>query len=521
MSSQPALLTRRAFIASMVLTMGAVTRLPVTASAQTPTSGGILRVACEADMTGGDPYRSVGIQAGYVHDSLYNTLVTIDRDMNILPDLASSWEIQEDGRVYIFHLHPGVRFHDGTPCDAEAVKWNLLHVIDPESKAQQTQFFTMLEGVEVIDAETLKVRLKYPSGVLLPSLAIHGAGGLRIISPSAYQRWGKDFGLHPVGTGPFRLAKWEQNQVIALEKNPDYFKPGLPHIDRVELRIMKDGVTRVAALRAGEVDFLNWVPREHAKRLEQDLKIQVWRGPETTGVFIVPTLSREPWDDLRVRRAVMGYGLDREAMAKAALLGYGRPLVSIVSYGLRGHVSLLEMYPYNPDKAKALLKEAGFDDKNPLRYGVIAHAADPVLPTVATIMKTQLEKIGVELTVEVLDRPIYLKRHRSYERDQSLVIAYPRPDLYSFAYVLEAGSMNVPNHRDMHVNELFDLIRRAPSLAEQDRVSAELQRYMADQMLISGLVAITFLQAGRDYVQDYAYLGGLRVSFETVRLSRA
>ena len=179
------------------------------------------------------------------------------------------------------------------------------------------------------------------------------------------------------------------------------------------------------------------------------------------------------------------------------------------------------MYPYNPEKAKVLLNEAGFDEKNPLRYGLITHAADPVLPTVGTIMKTQLEKIGVQVTMEVLDRPVFLKRHLAYDRDQTLVIAYPRPDLYSFAYVLEMGGLNVPNHRDMHVNELFDRMRRALSIEEQDRISAELQRYLADQMLVSGLVAITFLQAGRDDVKDFTYLGGQRVSFETTRLDRA
>jgi glutathione transport system substrate-binding protein len=513
------MLTRRAFLASTALSVGVVTFSPFVA-AQLPKPRGTLRVAFESDITGGDPYRSLGIQAIYVHDNLYSNLVTIDPNLNILPDLAKSWEVQEGGRVYIFHLHPGVRFHDGTACDAAAVKWNFTHVMDPESKAQQAQFFTLVESVAAVDAHTLRVSLKYPSSVLLLSLAIHGSGGLRIISPTAYERWGKDFGLHPVGTGPFTLAQWEQNRVIVLEKNPDYFKPGLPHLDRVELQIIKDGVTRVTALRAGEVDFINWVPREQAKRLEQDPKLQLWKGPETTGVFLVPTLSRKPWDDLRVRRAVMGYGLDREAMAKSALLGYGRPLVSLVSHGLRGHVSLLEMYPYSPEKAKALLKEAGFDEKNPLRYGLITHQADPVLPTMATIMKTQLEKIGVYVTVEVLDRPVFLKRHLAYERDQTLVIAAPRPDLYSFAYVLEMGGVNVPNHRDMHVNELFDQMRRALSLEEQDRISAELQRYLADQMLVSGLVAITFLQAGRDYVKDFMYLGGQRVSFETTRLDK-
>jgi ABC-type transport system substrate-binding protein len=521
MRGPPGALTRRQFVAATAVAASAFAGWPRAAAARGSAASGTLRVAFEADITGGDPYRSVGIQAGYVHDNLYNTLVSIDERLNIVPDLAESWEIQEGGRVYTFHLHRGVRFHDGTPCDAEAVTWNLAHVMDPESKAQQARFFDLVDGVEVLDRHTLRVSLKYPSSVLLPSLAIHGSGGLRLISPTAYQRWGKDFALHPVGTGPFRLSEWEQNRRIVLERNADYFKPGLPRLERVELQIMKDGVTRVAALRAREVEFVNWVPREHAKRLEQDPHIRVWREPETTGVFLVPTLSRPPWDDLRVRRAVLGYGLDREAMAKAALLGYGRPLVSLVAHGLRGHVGLLEMYPYDPGKARALLKEAGFDDQRPLRYGLITHAADPVLPTIATIMKTQLEKIGVHLSVEVLDRPVFLKRHLSYDRDQTLVIAYPRPDLYSFAYVLEVGSLNVPNHRDLHVNALFDRMRRALSLEEQDRISVELQRYLAEQMLVSGLVAITFVQAGRDSVRDFSYVGGLRVSFESTWLGKA
>lgn len=103
-------------------------------------------MAFEADITGGDPYRSRGIQAGYVADNLYNNLVSIDPDLNIRPDLAESWEVQEGGQVYLFRLHRGVRFHDGTPCDAEAVQWNLTHVMAPESKAAQTQFFTIEPG---------------------------------------------------------------------------------------------------------------------------------------------------------------------------------------------------------------------------------------------------------------------------------------------------------------------------------------------------------------------------------------
>jgi len=123
-----------------------------------------------------------------------------------------------------------------------------------------------------------------------------------------------------VGTGPFKLATWEQNNRIVLEKNTAYWKPGLPHLDRIEFKIMKDGVTRTTALRAGEVDYVSWVPREHVDRVMKDPKIQVWTGKGSSTAFSAFNVSRKPFDDPKVRVALAGYGIDRRAIAKAALL---------------------------------------------------------------------------------------------------------------------------------------------------------------------------------------------------------
>jgi ABC-type transport system substrate-binding protein len=489
-----------------------------------PRRGGTLRIAYEADITGMDPHTSLGIQAMYVEQNLYNTLVTIDENNEFVPDLAESWDVQEDGRVYVFHLRKGVKFHDGADLTAEAVRWNFERLLNPEEKVITSRYFEpIVESVDVIDQHTLRIRLKYPTNTLLPALAIYRVGFM-IVSPEAYKKWGsRDLAHHPAGTGPFKLAQWEHNQIIALERNPNYFKKGLPYLDRLEFLIMKDGVTRATALRAGEVDFVNEVPLEHAERLSEDPKIQVFRGLDASKIYIPFNVQRKPFDDLRVRQALAGYGISRQTIAKVAFLGFAQPLLGIIPPGTRGHEDILEMYPFNPAKAKALLKEAGFDERKPLDYTIMTHAAYPPLPNVATVMKTQLESLGsVRVKVEVIDRPIFLKRIREHDFDQVVNMALPFIDIGARSYLLEAGegSLNQANHTDFHVNALFEKWRRAVDPQKQNEIGRELQRYMAENMLMPAVTTRPTIQAARDTVKGYVYLKGMKVNFETTWLTK-
>jgi ABC-type transport system substrate-binding protein len=351
--------------AFLLATVGSILLVQIVAWGQQPKPGGTLRVAWESDVAGLDPRLSPGAQALYVMGNLFNSLVTIDAELNYVPDLAESWEILEGGKVYVFHLRRGVKFHDGTDFDAGAVRWNYQRLMDPAEKALDAPNYSIVEGVDVVDAHTVKFTLKYPSATLLPVMAAHGAGFLQM-SPASYKQWGKEeVRLHPIGTGPFKLAQWQQNQVIVLEKNPHYFLPGLPYLDRLELRIMKEGVTRVTALRAGEVDFANAVPREHVERLAKDAKIRLFRGRDTLRINSYFNIARAPFNDARVRRALLGFGVDRAAIVRTALLGQAQPLWSFVPSGGKGHIDFEEQFPYDPDKAKALLKEAGYDETPP------------------------------------------------------------------------------------------------------------------------------------------------------------
>lgn len=492
-------------------------------TAEQPRPGGTLRVAWEADISGLDPHLSFGMQARLVVGNLFNSLVTIDSELNYVPDLAESWEILDNSKVYVFHLRKGVKFHDGTDFNAEAVLWNYRRIVDPAEKTLDAPYYTgIVEAVEVLDPHTVKFTLKHPTRTLFAALAADRVGFLQM-SPAAYKQWGKDeVRLHPVGTGPFKLARWEQNQVIVLEKNPHYFKPGLPYLDRIELRIMKDGVTRVTALRAGEVDFASMVPREHVERLSRDPQLYVLRGKQTQRISTAFNQKNPIFQDVRVRRAVLGYGIDRHAMVKTALLGQAQPLWSFVPPGSRGHLDFGEQFPYDPEKARALLKEAGYDEQRPLRYTLMTHGAEASLPTIATVMKTQLATIGVEVTVEVLDRPVFLRRiTQDRDWDQIVVNVAAAIDPHSIAQGIDtrAGN-NTINHADQHVDALIDRMREAATEEAFRQAGDDFQRYVVENMMLTSISSYGILQAARAYVKGHENLHGYKLRFETTWLDK-
>ena len=236
-----------------------------------PRRGGTLRIGYVQDITGLDPHTSGGFPAAYIQQNLFQSLVTLNEALEIVPELADSWEVHDGGKTYVFHLRHGVQFHDATPFDAQAVKWNFERLLNPEEAVLFRGFFASVDTVEVVDAQTVRITQRYPSHMLLPALASYGLTGFLMVSPTSYQRWGRqELPLHPAGTGPFMFTKWEPNRLILLERNPRYWKPGLPYLDRLEFTIIKEGVTRTTALRRGEVDFANRVPVEQVGLVEHN-----------------------------------------------------------------------------------------------------------------------------------------------------------------------------------------------------------------------------------------------------------
>jgi ABC-type transport system substrate-binding protein len=249
----------------------------------------------------------------------------------------------------------------------------------------------------------------------------------------------------------------------------------------------------------------------------------VLKGKDTQRVQSFFNLRKPAFQDVRVRKAILGYGIDRQAIAKTALLGQAQPLWSPVPPGGLDHIDFGEQFPYDPDKAKALLKEAGFDANNPLRYTLMTHGAEAALPTIATIIKTQLAKIGVEVTVEVIDRPIFLRRqNRDRDWDQTLNFSGAVLDTFTVSRLIDTrAGANTPNHQDLHVDALIDRLREATTDEEYLQAGRELQRYVvAETMIYPSLTTLPFIQAARANVKGYEQLNGFKIRFETMWLDR-
>ena len=227
---------------------------PVVGGAAQPKSGGTLRIALPGDMTffNANQGPAPGYETLWVWNNIFQSLLTLTPppELKIVLELATSWEVLDAGKTYVFHLVQGAKFHDGTDFNAEAAKWNFDRILDPETKSWVRPYYADIEQVEAVNMYTLRVRLKNPSGGLPSALAGYFQG-IPMASPKSYETYGKDWVRHPSGTGPYMLKELVPGDHVTLVKNPAYHKPGLPYLDTLELRIMKDPLTASTALRTG------------------------------------------------------------------------------------------------------------------------------------------------------------------------------------------------------------------------------------------------------------------------------
>ena len=493
--------------------------------AQQPKYGGTLRIALPGDPAFYNAHQgpAMGAQAFWTSNNIYNSLLasTPPPELKIVPDLAKSWEVLDDGRTYVFHLHEGVQFHDGTDFDAEAAKWNIERIIDPEVKSWIRPYYEDIKQVEAVDKYTLRIRLKEPSSAL--PIALGGYyQGILMTSPKAFEIYGKDWVRHPVGTGPFKFKEWIPGERVILEKNPNYFKKGLPYLDTLEYRIMKDPLTASTALRSGEVDFFSRVPMQQVPILERSPGIHVVTGLEMAPTIGFLNMRVKPFDDLRARRAVGGYGIDRAEIAKVAFQGRAKPLVSVLAPGVKDAIDMNEMYPYRPDEAKRLLKELGFDEKNPLRFTILIGNQDVTMADVAALLKNQMAKIGVEAKINLVDAVTQVDRVL-VKHDFEMVVSNwaTLRDInqrsVSFFKGRQSDYMGID---DPPLEAMVLQWRRTMDAEGRRQLSAEMQRRLADQLEWVNVTTYPFFQAYRSYVKDYPYYEQALVLFEQVWLEK-
>ena len=315
-----------------------------------------ITVALANSFTTLDPYDATDVVSRQVSKSFYEGLFAFDKDMKPQPQLAESYEASPDGLVYTIKLKQGVPFHDGSEFDAEAVKVNFERVLDKKNGLTRYTYFNFVDKVEVVDKYTVRFTLKTPMSAFIARLA-NGTG--QMICPSAIAKEGNDgLAFRPCGTGPYLLKSFNPSTKLEVVKNPNYRIKGLPKLDSITWLPVPENQTRVNMLLTGEADYVHSLPPELYKRLTDRNDIKLFNFPSIYQRWLTINMLHKPFDDIRVRQAI-AYAINKKAYAKVVFDGFARPAASVLPPEIPGAVSFDE-WPYDPKKARELLKEAGY-----------------------------------------------------------------------------------------------------------------------------------------------------------------
>ena len=320
--------------------------------------------------------------------NIFEGLTRIDETGTVQPGLAKSWSISKDGLTYTFSLQDGVTFHDGSSFDAEDVVFSLDRARGEDSVNAQKALFEPIESVTAIDPMTVEMKLKRPTGAMLFNL---GWGDAAMVAPETAETNKTD----PVGTGPFKFAKWTKGDSITIEKNPDYW--GTPaKLDKATFKIVADSAAALSALMAGDVDaFPIFAAPEMLPQFEADDRFSVVVGTTEGETILATNNGIEPFNDIRVRKA-MAHAINRQAIIDGAMFGYATPIGSHFAPHNPAYIDLTGAYDFDLDKAKALLTEAGYPDgfKARLHLPPTDYARRSGL-----IIASDFKKIGIDLEI--------------------------------------------------------------------------------------------------------------------------
>jgi peptide/nickel transport system substrate-binding protein len=452
---------------------------------------GTLVVGLVAEPVNLDPAQVTDLNSTRVGRRVVESLVTFpEESTQIVPGLAESWTISKDGLQYTFKLRSGIKFHDGTPLTAEAVKFSIERQINPEHPAHKLGkypfanfFFGNVKAVEALSDERVAFLLKEPRASFL---AILTAAAASIVSPTAVMKAGPDYPLQPVGTGPFKFVSWDRGQRVVLEKNPSYWKFPVK-LDRVIYRPIVEDQARLTELLTGTLDLIVGVPPDFVSQLEGGGKVGVLKQVGAHVWYLGINNQKKPFDDKRVRQA-LNYAVNKEAIVRDVLKGTGTPSRGPVLPNTWAADPSLKPYPYDPDRAKKLLAEAGYPNGFSTTLWVPESGSGMQSPVaMSTVMQSNLKSVGVNVTLQTMEWGAFLAKLRTKEQELfalSWMAGTEDPDMVM--YPLLHSSQWTPNgpNRALYKNPKFDdLLQQARLTTDQAKRASlykEAQRILVD-----------------------------------------
>ncbi|HEY8370425.1 MAG TPA: ABC transporter substrate-binding protein [Thermodesulfobacteriota bacterium] len=359
------------------------------------------RIAIGIDPDTLDPIGTTTTTAGNVVDYVAETLTRLEPSGDVVPHLAESWTISPDGREYTFKLRRGVVFHDGTPFDARAVKWNLDRVADPNVKVPIRNPYP-IEKTEVVDSHTVKVTLKHPFAPFISGLSWTTAA---MVSPEGVKKPGNDYGNYQnlVGTGPYTLGERRRGESITLNAFPKYWGRK-PYYDTVVVRIVPEAATRESLILAGQVDLMILPPIADIPALQRNPAVKVLLAPSDRSIFIA--INTNKIKDRRVRQAI-NYAVDKSAIIKNVLFDAADVMDGPMAPSLFGYCKVGE-YAFDPQRAKQLLKEAGVPQGTRIQ---LMHPTGRYVQDreAAQAIAGYLREVGLDAQLTTTDWPTYIK----------------------------------------------------------------------------------------------------------------
>lgn len=368
-------------------------------------AGGFTSAGTAAEVTVGiastfttmDPFDASDTMSYSCAKSMYEGLYGFDKDMKLHPVLALSHEVSDDGLVYTIHLREGVTFHDGTTFTAAAVKQNFDRVTDKKNGLRRYTLYSNIAQTDVVDDHTVRFTLKKPFSAFLNQLG-HASGGM--ICPSAMDKYpGKALAFHPCGTGPFKLESYNPTEGLHVVKNPAYWQAGLPKVDGILFKPVPENASRVAMLRTGEAQFIYPVPPEQVKPLSADKDLVITKTPSIIERYVAFNHQIKPFNDVRVRQA-LNYAINKKALAKVAFNDLADPVEGVAPKGV-AFADVYGAWPYDPKKARELLKEAGYPNGfSATLWSLYNHTT---AQKVIQFLQQQLAQVGVKVSVMAME----------------------------------------------------------------------------------------------------------------------
>ncbi len=452
-----------------------------------------LYVSLDADPTHFDPALIQDVAGGEIAAKLFNCLLRYDEEGHLVGDLAQRYEVSEDGCTFTFHLHPQARFVTGAPVTADDVKFSFERLLRPATHAPRTWVLEKvvgydafrrgelaeLPGVRVADEHTVAVTLSEPFAPFLSRLTLPGGA---VVPRAEVERLGNEFASHPVGSGPFVLERYKPSESVALRANPNYFAEP-PKIARMVYRIVKEPMPRVAEFRRGALDIIS-IPQARLEQFQDDPELRkfVIGEPGLNTYFLGINCTRPPFDDVRIRRA-LSYAVDRESLLRTILRGRAVIARGPVPPGLTGYDPELRGYDYDPERAKGLLAEAGWDWDREVE--IILPSGKETIDLINAVADC-FARVGVQVRVSPRERSTFKVLLRQGEFDlyyYSWWADYLDAENFLAPLFLSAPDRSGGNATGYHNPEVDRLVRSAQRELDEPRriqLYQEIQRLVLD-----------------------------------------